>query len=423
MNKETIGIFYIATGVYKEYFNDFYKTIDYIFPNKQKTLIIISDGLKEYNNTHKDLLDIYVEEFIDYPYPFININKFQIVNHYAKKYNIDIIAYFDSETYFIKKDELFFDNLIKISKDKMISLIPPYFLNYDFRGLIYGMNTFTLWSEFHGFDDFSFFYKDNYDNIDISYKWIQTSFFMCSKQILNDIDIILQDLISYNMRVMGCKLNYSDEFYINYLNLYYPEKFYSTFFADDENHKNKYDTLFMYQKLKNVKGKLQRKFGNLNYKFRMYIFNGSSDKEYEIKLNKFFIEHRNSFLLLSYGYNIYESKIFFDYIGLNNEWFDNTNNNIILEKTFYNENFIELWDRDNIYVGFLNHINEYSNNFDYNKFYDEEYDYIEGYSFDDIKNMKFNDIDMCCFSKKYIEAYFNNDTEFIPKIYNININK
>ena len=91
-----------------------------------------------------------------------------------------------------------------------------------------------------------------------------------------------------------------------------------------------------------------------------------------------------------------------------------------MERTFYTNNFIRLYEEnEKIYIGFINKINDFSNKFDYDEFYDNDYDYIEGYSFDDIKNMKFNDIDMCCFSKRYIEAYFNNDLTFEPKKYKV----
>ena len=96
MNNETIGIFYIATGVYKEYFENFINTIKYIFPGYNKELIIISDGLKEYDNKFINDAHVHVEDFINYPYPFININKLQIVNYYAEKYNINMIVYFDT---------------------------------------------------------------------------------------------------------------------------------------------------------------------------------------------------------------------------------------------------------------------------------------------------------------------------------------
>jgi hypothetical protein len=145
------------------------------------------------------------------------------------------------------------------------------------------------------------------------------------------------------------------------------------------------------------------------------MFNIDSDDD----INKFFIKHINNFLLYSCNSHTINDKIFYSQINLNNEWFDNEHN-IILERTFYTNNFIRLYEEnEKIYIGFINKINDFSNKFDYDEFYDNDYDYIEGYSFDDIKNMKFNDIDMCCFSKRYIEAYFNNDVTFKPKKYKV----
>ena len=66
--------------------------------------------------------------------------------------------------------------------------------------------------------------------------------------------------------------------------------------------------------------------------------------------------------------------------------------------------------------GFVNHITEDAFNFNYEEFYEGEYDYIEGRSFSDLENI--TDIDLVIFSKKYINAWFNNN-EYIPKVYKI----
>lgn len=417
VNDNIIGIFYIATGIYKEYFPKFLETIHYCFPNKIKKLIVISDGLKEYDNNYINGVNIVVEDFISYPYPFININKLQIIYHYASKYNISNIVYFDSETYFIKKDEKFYNDLLQISKEKFISLITTFFINHNLRDHIYGMNSYTDFGEPNGFDDFKFFYNKNYQDNLSNYKWIQTSFFMCSINVLKKIYIIVKDLIAYNSRVMGCKLNYSDEFYINYLNLYYPELFHCDMYAINDNY-DLLDIMFFHHKYKTYTEKNKYKFGNLNFSFRMFLFNNNDDNE----INKFFITHRNNFLLCSCNSHTISDKIFFDTINLDDVWFDDKHN-IILEKGFYSNTFIRTYDfnicGNNFYIGFINKINDFSNNFDYDDFYYNDYDYIEGYSFDDIKNMKFKDIDMCCFSKRYIEAYFNNNLTFKPKKYKV----
>ena len=407
-----IGIFYIATGIYKNYFKEFVNTIHYVCPNKIKKLIVISDGLTEYDGMYINDANIIVEDFIAYPYPFININKLQIVQHYAQKHKIDTIIYFDSETFFIEKSKSFYDDLINLSNEKFISL--TLFKDQNFSYKIYGMNYYTYFGENNRFDDFSFFYKSgNYDTINNDYNWIRTSFFMCSLNVLEKINNIIIDLITYNQRVMGCKLNYSDEFYVNYLNQYYPELFHADYYDSEGK-----DVCFFRQKTYILEEKNKYKFGNLNFNFRTYLFNIDDDK----LITKFFIEHRNEFLMISCNSHTINDRIFFNTIYLNDEWFTGEKN-IILERSFYSDIFIqsfESWniiDNSKMVICFINSINEYSNNFDYDKFYYDDYDYIKGYSFDDIKNIKFKDIDMCCFSKRYINAYFNNDLTFVPKIY------
>ena len=412
-----IGIFYIATGIYKQFFNKFLETIHYCFPNKIKKLIIISDGLKEYDNMYINGVNIIVEDFINYAYPFINIHKFNIIEHYALKHNIHNIVYFDAETCFFEKDIKFYDDLLKQSKDKLISLIPLYFYGITMREHIISSNVYSLTAQTEGFDDFSFFYKSyDYDTCDPNYKWIQTSFFICTLDYLKKLNILMNNLITYNSRIMGCKLCFSDEFYINYLNIYYPELFHADYYAYNGDDDIRLDSMFFRQKYACPIDKQKVKFGNSNFNFRMIMFNIDSDDD----INKFFIKHINNFLLYSCNSHTINDKIFYSQINLNNEWFDNEHN-IILERTFYTNNFIRLYDEnEKIYIGFINKINEFSDKFNYNEFYDNDYDYIEGYSFDDIKNIKFNDIDMCCFSKRYIEAYFNNDNSFKPKKYKIN---
>lgn len=420
MNSDILGIFYIVTGIYKEYFNDFINTIQYIFPGYTKKLILISDGLDEYNNMYINDVNICVENFINYPYPFINTNKLQIVEYYANKHNINNIIYFDSDTYFIpNKEKSFYDDLVKKSNEKFVSLIPPYFIKFTFRDFIYVMNNFSLFGENNKFHDFKFFYNgENYDTIDTSYKWIQTSFFMCSKSILHNLNEILIDLISYNIRVMGCKLNYSDEFYINLLNVKYnSDLFFADFYGQDKDENNKFDTVFFYQKIKNIDIKQSLKYGNLNKNFRMFLLN-NDDNISENDIYKFFINHRKNFLLSSYGYNIHAKQLFFDFLYLDFTYFDGQEN-IILHKDLYSNRFIQLYDENELCIGFVNKINIFSDNFNYDKFYDENYDYIEGRSFNDLKEMNFYDIDMCCFSKRYIEAYFNDNINFEPKIYKI----
>ena len=374
VNDNIIGIFYIATGIYKQFFNKFLETIHYCFPNKIKKLIVISDGLKEYNNMYINGVNIAVEDFINYPYPFININKLQIIHHYACKHNIDNIVYFDAETYFFEKNETFYNDLLEKSKKQFVSLFPLYMYEYLLKDHIANSNIYSMWAETNGYKDFSFFYENNdYDTCKTNI-WIQTSFFICSLNILEKLNNKIMDLITYNQRIMGCKLNSSDEFYVNYLNLYYPELFYADYYAYNHEGDDIQENMFFCQKYYLPHSKEKPKFGNANCDFRMFMFNINDDEN----INKFFIKHIKDFLILSCNSHTVNDKIFYDIITLDDEWFKG-DKNIILEPSFYTNNFIQLFDHitnKNIYVGFINKINEYTNNFDYNKFYYDGYDYI-----------------------------------------------
>ena len=45
-----IGVYYIVTGPYKECFETFLKSLHNFFPNNQKVVKLISDGLEEYKD-------------------------------------------------------------------------------------------------------------------------------------------------------------------------------------------------------------------------------------------------------------------------------------------------------------------------------------------------------------------------------------
>ena len=51
----------MATSIYKEYFYKFLNSFNKLFPEDNKTLIIISDGLQEYNNKQYDNFKIIVK--------------------------------------------------------------------------------------------------------------------------------------------------------------------------------------------------------------------------------------------------------------------------------------------------------------------------------------------------------------------------
>ena len=206
------GIFYIATSVYKNYFENFLKTVKYIFPDKYKELIILSDGLNEYHgkiinrNTY-----INVENIIDYPYPLINLCKFQTIYYYAKKHNIDMILYFDADTIVFEKDKKFWNEIDKLlNTNKLICSYHPHYL-YDnediFKnpGFIYNSQELGVYCD--------------PENIHKNKCYIMSSFFMGSIKAVEYTYKEIYKMTSTDLKNFRWIPWFSDEAYLNTLNV------------------------------------------------------------------------------------------------------------------------------------------------------------------------------------------------------------
>ena len=207
-----IGIFYIATSIYKEYFNKYFLPSLYnLFPNDIKNIIIISDEYLSFHNV--DNCKFYFEDIIDFPYPIINLCKFQIIEKYAKKYNIDIILYFDADTIIFEKPLEFWNNLKQKCIDHKDKLILSYHPHY-----LYNIN-------FNFNNEYFFPYIDgsciNVDTNIIKDKkcYMMTSFFMCYKDALYSYSKKIYNLANQNLKNLRWIPNLSDETYLNVINI------------------------------------------------------------------------------------------------------------------------------------------------------------------------------------------------------------
>lgn len=445
MNNKEITIVYIVTGIYKQFFENFLESLKNLFIGYPKHLIIISDGLIEYHNKKYGETLIHIEEFIDYPYPTINYNKFQIVYNYAKKYNAQNIIYFDAETIINEYDPSINNFLLdKINDNKIVTMWSGFFQHQNINDFFWGTDFCSLYGYYFGnFDDFHLvnrcaqIYKGN--------KWIQTSFFMTNLSTLEYFANKIKKFINYNNRMINMKLNFSDEAIFNYFNYYTDsDKIYTDFFnreIDQSNIKNDIDLshVFFTHKYKSPIEKTKIKFLT-NNKFELFILYNENSLEYVENVNKFFINNFDKIRISGFGskqntdyysfqhFNCH-TPIFNRYIELDNDAFEN-DICILKDKYFYYNdidinNFIYTNDSDYIIpfcvpdvYGFIINFNDNVYNFDYNEFIEGEYDYIEGKSFDDFNSL--NDIDFVIFSKKYIKAWLDNNIDFTPKVYKLN---
>lgn len=213
-----MGVFYLATSVYMQYFDKyFFKTMHNIFPEDEKEVIILTDKIpEEYNNCKIKNCNLHFEKIIDFPYPIINLCKFQIIDEYAKKYNIDIVLFFDADTVVFKKDMEFWNSLKKKCLDNKNTLIMsrhPYYVYEEHRD-------FTA--------EFYFPYRDNScsnvteEQLKIVREqstYIIASFFMGYKDALSDYAKKVHVMTHNNLVNLHWMPYLPEENYINVINL------------------------------------------------------------------------------------------------------------------------------------------------------------------------------------------------------------
>ena len=115
-SKKTIGIYYIATGIYKNNFNPFIKSINNFFPQYNKKIILLSDGLEEYIDYQENNIHIEHHYIEDHPWPIVALFRF----HYLVKYkvNCDYIFFINSNSMILpnKLYNWFDENKINVTK-------------------------------------------------------------------------------------------------------------------------------------------------------------------------------------------------------------------------------------------------------------------------------------------------------------------
>lgn len=115
-SKKIVGIYYIATGIYKNNFKKFLESIHNFLPIYNKTIILLTDGLEEYKNYSKDNINIEHHYIEDHPWPIVALFRF----HYILKYktNYDYIFFINSNAVIKENKSINWFNQNKINVTK-----------------------------------------------------------------------------------------------------------------------------------------------------------------------------------------------------------------------------------------------------------------------------------------------------------------
>ena len=95
---KTLGIYYIATSNYCSGFPHFVKNLHLFAPEFKKYVIILSDGLSEWDGKCISNIEYKVIHIDHYPWPIIALFKFY--NIYKYKQDFDYIMYLNAESQF-----------------------------------------------------------------------------------------------------------------------------------------------------------------------------------------------------------------------------------------------------------------------------------------------------------------------------------
>lgn len=77
-----IVIYYLATSGYKKGFDRFQKSVKHFFPQEAKKVIVISDGLQEWDGVEQDGVQYKVHHIHHYPWPIITLFKMKYILDY-----------------------------------------------------------------------------------------------------------------------------------------------------------------------------------------------------------------------------------------------------------------------------------------------------------------------------------------------------
>lgn len=104
-----IGVYYICTGIYKNWFKGFLESLVLFMPDDEKNIIIISDGLDEYENYQSQdgkVKVIIIDKIHYYPWPIVTLFKFKYILD-NKISTMDYCFYFNANSCILEKSTEF----------------------------------------------------------------------------------------------------------------------------------------------------------------------------------------------------------------------------------------------------------------------------------------------------------------------------
>ena len=190
---KTLAIYYIATSNYKIGFEHFKKNLHYFFPQFKKTVIVISDGLNEWNDVEENGILYKVHHIQHFCWPIITLFKM--------KYIFDFKIEADYACYFNGNLQCNIDYNYENS-------------NIDFNKLNVSVHTHSLDDELYDGKHFANIDTNSIAYISRPYKYIQGGFFFGPSNIIYNMCKEVSEMCEIDLK-KNIIPQWHDESYLN----------------------------------------------------------------------------------------------------------------------------------------------------------------------------------------------------------------
>ena len=191
--KKKIAVYYIATGDYKILFPDFLLSLDNFFPEDEKIVKVISDGLEEYKTyEHENVKVELCPRINNYPWPIITLYKmWHILEN--RDDTCDYVCYFNGN-----------------------SIINPHNLDiFDFNKITVSYHSFDYDREHYNIWPYINISRNSCAYLENkTYEYIQGGFFFGPSKMIYDMCQDIVDMVNYDSRKQ-LYAQWHDESYLN----------------------------------------------------------------------------------------------------------------------------------------------------------------------------------------------------------------
>ena len=120
-DKKVVGILYICTGKYNQFWEEFYISSEkYLLPNIKKQYFVFTDNE---NLSFKNNNNIYINNILDEGFPTVSLKRFEYFTKNTKQYkDVDILLYLNSNVVFTKEIQL---SEIDPKEQNLIAFVHP----------------------------------------------------------------------------------------------------------------------------------------------------------------------------------------------------------------------------------------------------------------------------------------------------------